>query len=585
MKKIFLYGMSRSGTTLLSTILDSHYKISFGSELLNTWQGDTSVITKHLHSEGDETLLQVSYRISKLPDDKEIGLYLKRCYRAGLTLSDVRQVFCAEGDTSEVTLELRQRLELACQLIELRGRREGSEFIGFKVPGSNPKFSVDCYQDSFALCLYRDPFDVLQSHVRRGFGKSKEKIVQDWLAYYKGFVKAQKTCPNRVMLISYEDLILQPARTLANIFDFCGLSWDPAVLQFYESSSRILDSNHPNSNDLKKNFDANKIGAGRLSLPSDHQKLINEEISKIPDLVGYQDRSYMRKPTGIKSQISKQERVKKQEIFSRKRKFSLDIYQKMFDYAFQDGYEIGTIRDFNRMAKEDGLKYLCVRHDVDHDLDTAIEIARWEHERGIRATYCLLHTAWYYGDLRGDRYVHSDFLIDSIRQLRQLNHEINFHNNLVALALQVDVDPANLLFNELKFFNDLGVGVVGTSTHGDRLCRELNFRNWEIFSECCDDRFGGPRVVRHEIDGISRNVTLGSLKMSDFHLEYEAYDYGKNIYQTDSGGVMRVRSNTVHRAHTAAPNARSYQLDGILTHPVWWDTSGKLVATNFLQNA
>ena len=79
-----------------------------------------------------------------------------------------------------------------------------------------------------------------------------------------------------------------------------------------------------------------------------------------------------------------------------------------------------------------------------------------------------------------------------------------------------------------------------------------------------------------------REVALGALKMNDFNLEYEAYDYGKNLYQTDSGGVMRLRANTAHRSHTDAPNQRSYKLNGILTHPIWWDTSGVLEPSRLL---
>ncbi|MEE9131736.1 MAG: hypothetical protein V3T84_17105, partial [Phycisphaerales bacterium] len=43
---------------------------------------------------------------------------------------------------------------------------------------------------------------------------------------------------------------------------------------------------------------------------------------------------------------------------------------------------------------------IALRHDIDHDLDLALEMAHHEHERGIRATYFLLHTCDYWNDPR-----------------------------------------------------------------------------------------------------------------------------------------------------------------------------------------
>jgi len=37
--------------------------------------------------------------------------------------------------------------------------------------------------------------------------------------------------------------------------------------------------------------------------------------------------------------------------------------------------------------------WIALRHDLDHDLDLALELAHHEHAMGIRATYFLLHTA------------------------------------------------------------------------------------------------------------------------------------------------------------------------------------------------
>ena len=240
---------------------------------------------------------------------------------------------------------------------------------------------------------------------------------------------------------------------------------------------------------------------------------------------------------------------------------------------YRDSHENLRYSDFVRESEIGERKILLIRHDVDHDHLTAVRIAEWEAERGFKATYCLLHTAWYYGILENGEYRHSTDLIECVKRLHALGHEINFHNNLVATALREGTDAVEMLRKELLFFRSLGIAVTGTSTHGDELCRDLNFRNWEIFSECCDDRFGGPRTISYDNQGRVNTVELGAHSMFDFDLEYEGYDVKRDIYHTDSGGRPRTRYGARGRRPFGRKDESRGEIVGILTHPIWWDFS------------
>ena len=58
--------------------------------------------------------------------------------------------------------------------------------------------------------------------------------------------------------------------------------------------------------------------------------------------------------------------------------------------------------------------------------------------------------------------------------------------------------------------------------------------------------------------------------MNYFNLTYEAYDFYKDLYITDSGGFLRWKKNEVGRdvSHGVSKNT---SVVGILTHPIWWD--------------
>lgn len=258
-------------------------------------------------------------------------------------------------------------------------------------------------------------------------------------------------------------------------------------------------------------------------------------------------------------------RINKRKIYTQ-----ADYLKLLTPYL--DSHENITYAEYVTLEDTGDRKFLLIRHDVDHDNRTAIKLAEWEAERGIRATYCLLHTAWYYGTLVKGGYRHSKELIECATRLHELGHEINFHNNLIVTALNENLDPVELLKSELAFFREkLGIPITGTSTHGDGLCREYNFRNWELFKECCDDRFGGPREIKHRNKYGETVVKLGKYSMFDFGLEYEGYDVMRDIYHTDSGGNQRTIEKARGRRLFGRKDYSKGQIVGVLTHPIWWD--------------
>ncbi len=257
-------------------------------------------------------------------------------------------------------------------------------------------------------------------------------------------------------------------------------------------------------------------------------------------------------------------------LFKRKKRYRPEDYDKLLS-PYKRGHENLTYAEYVKMREIGDQKVLLIRHDIDHDYQTALKIAEWEHRRGLKATYCLLHTAWYYGHLDGSKILHTQNLVDFARRLHELGHEVNFHNNLVVTALNHDIDPVRFLSQELEFFRSIGVPVTGTSTHGDSLCRKLNFRNWELFKECCDERFGGPRTISHRSSGKLREIRLGEVSMFDFGLDYEGYDVMRDIYHTDSGGNLRTRKMARGRRPFGRRDPEKGEIVGVLTHPVWWD--------------
>jgi hypothetical protein len=193
-----------------------------------------------------------------------------------------------------------------------------------------------------------------------------------------------------------------------------------------------------------------------------------------------------------------------------------------------------------------GLGDTALRHDVDDRLDSALELARREHARGLRATYFVLHTALYW---------EREDLIERLRELQALGHEVGWHNDLVTLAVVHGRDPAEHLRGELARLRDAGIDVVGVAAHGSPWCHRLGFHNDYAFSD-----------LPHPIPGFpTRFEPIGTL--ADFGFDYDAYSLGEDAYFSDS------RFDRGRRAHPADfpldPGKRTI----VLTHPCHWDRS------------
>jgi hypothetical protein len=192
-----------------------------------------------------------------------------------------------------------------------------------------------------------------------------------------------------------------------------------------------------------------------------------------------------------------------------------------------------------------GVGDLALRHDVDSRLDSAVELARLEHERGLRATYFVLHTAPYWS---------GPDLLPRLRRIQDLGHEVGFHNDLVTVQRVHGGDPGEVLRRELGRLRAGGIDVVGTAAHGSPWCHRLGFHNNYVFRGWDEPHPGHP----------NRDVSV-KLDPAQFGLEYEAYHVPHDAYFSDS---VFVDGRRAHPEDFQLPR-RGRTI--VLVHPCHWD--------------
>lgn len=225
------------------------------------------------------------------------------------------------------------------------------------------------------------------------------------------------------------------------------------------------------------------------------------------------------------------------------------LFERRFTYAeygrFLARLGARTVVPLREFARGQG--DLALRHDVDSRLESALVLAKLEADRGLQATYFILHSAPYWEDPE---------LLPRLRQLQELGHEVGFHNDLVTLERVHGVDIADYARRELGRLRGAGIEIVGAAAHGSPWCHRLGFHNNYAFAGWDEPVSGFPSTdVRQKLDP----AQLG--------LEYEAYHVPHDVYFSDAsfdGG---------RRRHPAELELEPGRRTIVLVHPDHWDSS------------
>lgn len=226
---------------------------------------------------------------------------------------------------------------------------------------------------------------------------------------------------------------------------------------------------------------------------------------------------------------------------------------------------------------------VAIRHDIDHNLDAAVELAWREQQRGIRATYYILHDAAYMSD---------PARFQKVRLIQDFGHDVGLHTNFLAQWFQGAIDDVSTAVrNELLAFRDAGIAVGSVAAHGDPHCYTAQFTNYWLWAQLRPD---SPRQRERAVNAEGRCVAqdpaartiaypetghdlvrddgkrfaFWSESLADHGLAFEASRVAVDQYYSDSG----------NRWWTGAPDPAAIASDQrvqILIHPEHWRAPGR----------
>ncbi len=192
---IFIVGMHRSGTTLLEQLLDGHPEVRGLGELYDFTSAMRHATDHHCRGVVDRTLVD-------------------RASSADLAAAGERY------------------------LDSVKWRAEGRRCFTDKLPSNflNIGFIAHALPQAKILHMVRDPVETCFSNLRELFSEANAYSydlieLADYHRHYKHLMaRWHARFPGRILDVEYAKLVADPEAELRRVTDFCGLAFDPAML-------------------------------------------------------------------------------------------------------------------------------------------------------------------------------------------------------------------------------------------------------------------------------------------------------------------------------------------------------------------
>lgn len=206
----FVFGHPRSGTSLLTAILDRHSRLSMMPEthILRALRDITDPI-------GHERLLVLAW------------------YRLRTRLADLH--FLPDQVLEQFRLHPSTPEGLLQALLILWAGRAGKPTAGEKTPGhlACAERVLKGIAGSRAVVIVRDGRAVIEAMRRTAMHSETplDRLVEGWIQSARLGVELLEKHPGCARLVRFEDLVSDPRTTLARLLDWLGLEFEPTILE------------------------------------------------------------------------------------------------------------------------------------------------------------------------------------------------------------------------------------------------------------------------------------------------------------------------------------------------------------------
>ena len=299
-RPIFVHGLSRSGTTLLTAILDAHRKVSMSYELYPEMlepPKDELGSPSPSYSDRIRSLLQelpllrpdgIKRRLAQEPASP-FKTFLQRIPRGGLGYSEAAGFLIDFLDSGGNFDSPAQRLAAVAALCRFKMRREAKTFWGAK-SSSNHEAYWDIWPKARILFTLRDPRDIFASQLNNGnFNPNPTELATSWVRQYESFLPYTKDEQRVAHICQYESFVATPEAAIERLCDALDLPHEPAMVDFHSRDSSLLRNpqGHLSAARVASPIDSASVGRWKQDLDSTQARAIVDVAGDLMSTLGY----------------------------------------------------------------------------------------------------------------------------------------------------------------------------------------------------------------------------------------------------------------------------------------------------------
>lgn len=266
-RPIFIRGLSRSGGTLMVTLLDAHPEVAMSYELYPT--------LLNINDGRPEKLMRIAATIENAKNVKQATIrlerdglrtFLSRCPRGGLDHLDFARIIKRHAAGGLGLCTVTERLKLIEECCKAKMIAMGKTRWGLKCNNRYRDY-LALWPNAFFLNVLRDGRDVLASQLRIGsFKNSAAEVAQSWASTNRRF--RELICDTAVQAyeVCYERLVADPEIEIRNITKFLGIPFDISMLNYYRKDLTIYSTSHLSMNRISVAVDTSRVGRWKKEL-------------------------------------------------------------------------------------------------------------------------------------------------------------------------------------------------------------------------------------------------------------------------------------------------------------------------------
>ena len=250
----FIVGVQRSGTTLLRLILNAHSEIaipeeaSFLKPLLKADWIRKPITGKKLHKLVSYLRANEQFRLWNFNREP---LLQKLASKKSTTIKEVMDIMYSNYAQHE----------------EKSSWGDKSLFFG------SMELLHEMFPKARFIHIVRDGRDVFYSWRKMDPAKSHPAVMAlDWKFKIHLIERSMKNIPlSNILVIRYEDLLINPDKTLRNVCKFLNIKFDEKMLKFHQSSKKYIGKHH--SELIFKAIDDSNISKWKNLLTQEEMKI------------------------------------------------------------------------------------------------------------------------------------------------------------------------------------------------------------------------------------------------------------------------------------------------------------------------